>query len=239
MTTVGVLLAMLIRDSARGIAAGISFSTGIMVLVAVLELIPEAFAAVGATGAGLTTAAGAALLWLLNLLIPHSHLVPEHGIADTRLVTSVYLIVIELILHDVLEGFAMANAFVASPSLGLLMGLAIALHTLPEELAMALPAMTLRSRKFLLAAAVLSALAEPAGAIIGLLAVEAHPGPSPAHPGLNGHSMAFAAGAMLFVSLHELMPMARRYERLGWFGAGLTLSIVVHQLLSLATTGSI
>ena len=229
-TAVGVLLATLIRDNAKAIAVGIGFSTGIMVLVSALELIPEAEAAVGTLPTGLTVGLGAALLWGVNLAIPHSHLIPEHGLADTRLVRSVYLIVIGLILHDVPEGFAMANAYIASPSLGLLVALAIALHNLPEELAMAVPAMALRSHRFLMGAAMLSALAEPAGAIIGLLAVEAS-------PGLNGHFMAFAAGAMLFVSFHELVPMARRYGRIGWFGAGLALSIAVHRLLALAIAG--
>lgn len=86
------------------------------------------------------------------------------------------MVVIGLILHDVPEGFAMANAYIASPSLGLLVGLAIALHNLPEELAMAVPALKLRSQRFLLQAAALSALAEPLGAVIGLVAVEAVPG---------------------------------------------------------------
>lgn len=230
-TTVGVLLATLIRDNARAIAAGIGFSSGVMVLVSAFELIPEAWTLVGGGAATLTTAAGAALLFGLNLVIPHSHLVPEHGRAETRLVRSVYLVVIGLILHDVPEGFAMANAYVASPSLGLLVGIAIALHNLPEELAMAVPAMALRSRRFLIVAAALSALAEPVGAIIGMFAVAVH-------PRLNGHFMAFAAGAMLFVSFHELIPMARRYGRLGWFGAGVTFSILVHRLLSVATTAS-
>lgn len=227
----GVLLAMAIRENARAIAAGIGFSTGIMVLVSVLELIPEASGDVGAADAVLAAGLGAALLWGVNFIVPHSHLTPEHGLADARLVRSVYLVVIGLVLHDVPEGFAMANAYIASPSLGLLVALAIALHNLPEELAMAVPAMTLRSKRFLIGAAMLSALAEPAGAIIGLLAVEAN-------AGLNGHLIAFAAGAMLFVSFHELVPMARRYGRIGWFGAGLAFSIVAHQLLALVTRGS-
>lgn len=136
-------------------------------------------------------------------------------------------LVIGLILHDVAEAFAMANAYIASPSLGLLVALAIALHNLPEELAMAVPATALRSKRFLVGAAMLSALAEPVGAIIGLIAVAAS-------PSLNGYFMAFAAGAMLFVSFHELVPMARRYGRMTWFGVGIALSAVVHQLLALA-----
>jgi ZIP family zinc transporter len=230
-TAAGVLLAALMRGNLTAIAAGIGFSTGIMVLVSALELVPQAHGAVGALNTGLSLGLGAALLWGVNLAIPHSHLVLEHGLADTRLVRSVYLVVIGLILHDVPEGFAMANAYVAAPALGLLVALAIALHNLPEELAMAVPAMALRSRRFLIWAAMLSALAEPAGAIIGLLAVEAS-------PDLNGHFMAFAAGAMLFVSFHELLPMARRYQRFGWFAAGVALSVLVHQLLALAIAES-
>lgn len=229
-TLIGVLLAMLIQENVRIIALGIGFSTGIMVLISVLELLPEASATVGVAKTTLAAGAGAAILWLANLAIPHTHLVLEHGHSDTRLVKSVYLVVIGLVLHDAPEGFAMANAYIASPSLGLFVALAIALHNLPEEFAMAVPAITLRSKRFLVGAALLSALAEPAGAIVGLIAVTAR-------PMLNAWFIGFAAGAMLFVALHELAPMARRYGKLGWFAAGVALSIVTHRLLSLATIG--
>lgn len=61
-------------------------------------------------------------------------------------------------------------------------------------------------RRFLLRAAVLSALAEPVGAGIGLLAVAAW-------AALNGYFMAIAAGARIFASIHELLSVARRYGR--------------------------
>ncbi|MGE0578670.1 MAG: hypothetical protein AB7F22_27090 [Reyranella sp.] len=66
----------------------------------------------------------------------------EHGLADTRLVRSARLVVVGLVLHDV-----------------------------PEERAMAVPAIAARNPQFLIGAAIPSALAEPAGAVIGLLAV--------------------------------------------------------------------
>jgi ZIP family zinc transporter len=229
-TCVGVWLAVMIRENAGAIAVGIGFSTGLMLVISALELIPEAHADLGPFDTALATGVGAAALWFANLMLSHSHLVREHGHADTRLVKSAYLVVIGLILHDVPEGFAMANAYIASPSLGLLVALAIALHNVPEELAMAMPAMTFRSKRFLVRAAVLSALAEPAGAVLGLVAVDIH-------PTLNAYFMAIAAGAMIFVAVHELAPMARRYGRLGWFVAGVALSVAVHQLLALAITG--
>lgn len=51
-------------------------------------------------------------------------------------------------------------------------------------------------------------------------------------PGLNPLFMAFAAGAMIFVSIHELLPMARRYKRIFLFVLGVILSIVVYMGLS-------
>jgi ZIP family zinc transporter len=108
--------------------------------------------------------------------------------------------------------------------------LAIALHNLPEEFAMSVPAVTLRSKGFLVGAAAASALAEPAGAILGLLAVGAR-------PYLTGYFLAFAAGAMIFISVHELLPMARRYGRIGRFLAGFLIGVCVHGLLDLVTSG--
>jgi ZIP family zinc transporter len=224
-TALGVWLASLIRENDKAIAIGIGFSSGIMLSISGVELVPQAYEAIGTPSTALTVLSGAGLLWLANFAIPHIHLASEHGHADVRLVSSVQLVVMGLILHDIVEGLAMANSFIASPSLGILVAVAIALHNLPEELAMALPAMTLRSRRFLIGAAVWSALAEPVGAIAGLLATSAN-------AALNPFLLAFAAGAMIFVSLHELMPMAQRYGRIGWFIAGLALSLVVHRLLA-------
>jgi ZIP family zinc transporter len=97
----------------------------------------------------------------------------------------------------------MANSYVSSPRVGLLVAVAILLHNIPEEFAMALPAAMANRRRFLVRAGVVSAAAEPAGALVGLIGVSVF-------PGFNAMFLAFAAGAMVFVSFHELVPMARR-----------------------------
>jgi ZIP family zinc transporter len=231
-TCIGVASALVFRKSPRAIAAGIGFSAGIMILISVLELLPESIATARAGPILLTAAAGAALVWAAHFAVPHIHLVEERGLTDRVLVRSAYLVALGLILHDLPEGFAMANAYVASPDLGVLVALAIALHNLPEEFAMAVPAVTLRSRRFLFGAALLSALAEPVGAIIGLGAVAIA-------PSLNAHFLAFAAGAMLFVSFHELLPLARRYRHAGMFTLGMIASALLYWLLARATVGQI
>jgi ZIP family zinc transporter len=227
-TALGVVLALKLRENTRAIAAGMGFSVGIMVLISSVELIPEANAAMGVVSTLTSAALGAALLWVMHLVIPHTHLFPETGLTNRVLFRSAYLVAFGLVLHDVPEGFAMANAYVAAPALGVLVALAIALHNLPEEFAMAVPVMLLRSRRLLFGAAFVSALAEPLGAVLGLIAVGIA-------PSLNAHFMAFAAGAMLFVSIHELIPMARRYRHLGPFLGGVGVSMLVYWLLARLT----
>jgi ZIP family zinc transporter len=227
-TAAGVALALRLRENTRAIAAGMGFSVGIMVLISTLELIPEAVDVMGVVPTITNAALGAALLWVAHLVIPRTHLFPETGLINRVLFRSAYLVAFGLILHDVPEGFAMANAYVATPALGVLVAVAIALHNVPEEFSMAVPVMLLRSKRLLFGAAFLSALAEPLGAILGLVAV----GIAPA---LNAYFMAFAAGAMLFVSIHELIPMARRYRHLGLFLGGVLVSSLVYWLLARLT----
>lgn len=222
------MLAVWLRENVRAIAAGIGFSTGIMLLISLLELVPESIGIMGTPSTLLGFTMGAGMVWTAHLIVPHTHLVLEKGIADRVLIKSAYLVAFGLILHDVPEGFAMANAYIASPGLGVLVAVAIALHNVPEEFAMAVPAVVIRSRRFLYAAAMLSALAEPLGAVVGLVAVEVA-------PVLNAHFMAFASGAMTFVSLHELVPMAQRYRNMRMFTAGMLLSALVYLLLSRIT----
>jgi zinc transporter, ZIP family len=224
-TLAGIALAIYIGKNERAIALGIGFSAGIMLLISFLELMPEATGEAGLDRAATAFVLGLLMVAVLHWVIPHTHLVEEHGAFPPGSVRTAYLVAFGLILHDVPEGFAMANSYIASPSLGILVALAIAIHNVPEEFAMAVPIVMVRRKRFLYAAAFLSGLAEPVGAAVGLVAVHFH-------PMLNPLFMAFAAGAMVFVSVHELLPMARRYRKTHLFALGALLSVPVYALLT-------
>ena len=85
--------------------------------------------------------------------------------------------------------------------------------------------MILNDKKFLYKAAFISGLAEPAGAIIGLIGITIVPTLTPIF-------LSFAAGAMIFVSIHELIPFAQKYKMPWYFILGIILSIIIFLLLN-------
>lgn len=226
-TLIGVALALTLGRSERGAVAGIGFSTGIMLIISFLELIPEASSSAGLWMTASATAMGLLVIAAVDPLIAHFHIIEEEGVFGEEL-KSAYLIAFGLILHDFPEGFAMANSYIHSPALGILIALAIGLHNIPEEFAMCLPIVPLDDPKLLCKLAFLSGLSEPAGALLGLIAVDVI-------PTLNPLFMAFAAGAMIYVSIHELLPMAERFGNRGLFAFGLVLSGVAYGGLRLLT----
>jgi len=225
-TLIGVALAFYFKKSDKGIVIGIGFSAGIMLLISFFELIPESIGAAGIPMTLIAVLLGIGLVGILNFIIPHTHFIEEKGHIGIHLLKTAYLVAFGLILHDFPEGFAMANSYIHSPSLGLLVALAIAIHNIPEEFAMAVPIVQTEKKKLLFKIAFLSGLAEPAGAILGLITVSFL-------PNLNPLFMAFAAGAMIFVSIHELLPMARRYKRISLFVVGAVLSVTVYMGLAM------
>jgi ZIP family zinc transporter len=229
-TLLGVVIAIRLEKNARAIALGIGFSAGIMLLISGVELLPASLRDAGAARTWGGAALGAGLIAALHVVIPPVHLFEERGLLDASMLRASTLVALGLILHDVPEGIAMANAYIDSPSLGVRVAFAIALHNVPEEFAMAVPAVASRSRTMLFAMAVVSALAEPVGALVGLVLVQLE-------PALNAFFIALAAGAMIFVSVHELLPMAARVGNLPLFGAGLALSVPVYVLLRAIVPG--
>lgn len=224
-TLIGVGLAIYFKKSIKGIVIGLGFAVGIMLLISFFELIPESLNTAGVLKSSAAIFLGILVAAILNFIIPHTHLVQEKGGIDGHLLKTAYLITFGLILHDFPEGFAMANSYVFSSGLGLLVAIGIALHNIPEEFAIAIPLVLTEKKGFLFKVALLSGLAEPAGAVIGLFAVHFM-------PALNPLFLSLAAGVMIFISIHELLPMARRYKKILLFILGILLSAIVYLSLT-------
>ncbi|OGM08943.1 zinc permease [Candidatus Woesebacteria bacterium RBG_13_34_9] len=221
-TLIGVALAIYFNKSIRLITTGLGFAAGIMLCISIFELLPESFNAIGLGKCVTGFILGIITIISINFIIPHHHFRDEESKLKIRLLRTSYLCALGLIIHDFPEGFAMANSFIHSPQLGLLVASGIALHNIPEEFSIAVPIILAKKKKgYLFKMAFLSGLAEPVGAIIGIFAASIV-------PKLTPFFLSFSAGAMVFISLHELIPTAKIYRKNIQLFGGILLSLLVY-----------
>jgi ZIP family zinc transporter len=157
---------------------------------------------------------GGAVLWLVDRLLPHLHLgFPEADIEG--LPTSwkrSTLLMLAVTLHNIPEGLAVGVAFGAVYSVlhqvnlasAIALAVGIGIQNFPEGMAISLP---LRREGMSMGKSFwygqLSGMVEPVAAVIGAAAVIII---SPILP----YAMSFAAGAMFYVVVEELIPECQR-----------------------------
>ena len=157
---------------------------------------------------------GAGFLLLMDRLMPHLHMGSDEPEGLPARLKRTTMIVLAVTLHNIPEGMAVGLTFsvaAADPSQGALAGavalaLGMALQNFPEGAAVSLPlkAQGVGNGKAFVCGA-LSGVVEP---VFGLLIVLAAGQAVTVMPWL----LAFAAGAMLYVVVEELIPEARLGE---------------------------
>lgn len=115
----------------------------------------------------------------------------------------------------------MAASAVESPRLGMTVMLGIALHNIPEGIAIAVPCLKAKPNQYGLAfgLATLSGVAEPVGALCALMFFKYNNALIPME-----YILAFVSGIMFTVAAYELLPEARRNDEhceKGWAKRGL------------------
>ncbi len=151
--------------------------------------------------------------------------IPARSVKN-KLNTAFYLVLMGLIIHDVPEGFAVANSFLLATGLRAIVAISIAFHNIPEEYIIASAGVACGKKMGnIVQAAILSALAEPVGVIAGLVVYSIVAGWLPL-------MTAFAAGLMVFVSWHELIPLDGRYNNKLLFTLGAMTAIAVYTILN-------
>src|SRR5438552_7864025 len=112
----------------------VAFGAGFMLAVAVVELLPEAFARSGAAAPALVLAGYLAVHLTQHTLTPHFHFGEETHAVNRLAGTSA---LVGLLLHTFFDGVAIASAFLVRPALGMMVFIAIFLHKLPEGVTIA------------------------------------------------------------------------------------------------------
>lgn len=198
----------------RVLNAMLGFASGVMIAASFWSLLAPAIemaegrsippwlvAAIGFLG-------GAFFLWIADKLIPHLHIQgkkPE-GV-HTNLKRSI-LLVFSITLHNIPEGLAVGVAFGAAANgmnevtvlSAIAVAIGIGLQNFPEGAAVSIPLRReglSRSKSFFYGQA--SGIVEPIAGVIGAALVTSVQGILP-------YALAFAAGAMIYVVVEELIP---------------------------------
>lgn len=233
-TTLGALPLLVMRRIDTGVQGMLlGFGAGVMLAASIFSLLLPGFDAALATGLGRVEAAvlvaaamgiGAAALLALDRALPHSH-EPQ----PTRGAGAVWLFVFAIAVHNIPEGLAIGVATGAAGA-GNAVATGISLQNVPEGLIVALAlASASYGRGVSFAVAAVSGLIEPVAALAGAAMVAEAQAVLP-------WGLAGAAGAMLFVVSHEIIPESHRrgHETLATGGlvGGFALMMVLDAALA-------
>ncbi len=224
-TTAGSLLVLMLgQPEERLLSLLLAGSGGVMLAVVSLDLLPMAWNT------------GPLPQFISGLLLGYLFMQLAHSLLNTgdnslplsrrqRLKRLGLLVASGIALHDLPEGMAIALGQEASENLGLIIALAITFHNLPEGMATTAPLVMAGIRTWKIIILNLGiAFFTPLGALIGLFALDAT---------RNSFAffLAFAAGAMAFLVFTELIPLAR--ERHPHYALlGIAVGFILFTLLS-------
>lgn len=240
-TPIGALpVLLLLRISQRAEDTLMGFGAGVMLAATAFSLarpaVEEAERLTGSIFTGLGIVAlgiglGGYLVMAIERWLPHEHfMIGKQSGADATRLRRIWLFIFAITIHNFPEGLAVGVGYGAgNVNAGLALTLGIGLQNLPEGLIIALGLIGAGyARWAAFSLAFLSGLVEPMGGVLGAVAVALA-------ETLLPWGMAFAAGAMLFVISHEIIPESHRkgHERYATMGVlvGFTLMLMLDSAL--------
>lgn len=245
MTALGAAIVFIGRDISRKMLDGmLGFAAGVMIAASYWSLLAPAIEM--SEGKSIPSwfppvtgfLAGGIFLWAVDKLLPHVHIdfrtEEAEGIKTSWHRTT--LLVLAITLHNIPEGLAVGVAFGAVaaglPSATLAGAIALAvgigIQNFPEGTAVSIPLHReglSRPRSFWYGQ--LSGVVEPIAGVLGAVAVIA------AKP-LLPYALSFAAGAMIFVVVEEVIPESQRGNNTDFATMGAMFGFAVMMVLDVA-----
>ncbi len=225
------------------------FAAGVMIAASFWSLLQPSIAYAQDNGYGgwswFPAAAGFLLggfsLRIIDALVPHLHIGDKisqaEGIQPQKKLSKTALLFLAITIHNFPEGLAVGVSFGAlatgQPSAAAVMGaiglaVGIGLQNIPEGAALSVPLRAdgkSRARAFYLGS--MSAIVEPIGAVLGaalvMLMLQIIP-----------FALSFAAGAMIFVVVEELIPESQTNGNTDVATLGLMLGFVIMMVMDVA-----
>lgn len=215
----------------------LGFAAGVMIAASVWSLLIPAIEMAEAGGrvawlpAVVGFLLGIAFLLLLDSVIPHMHLGDEHPEGRQSKLGKSLMLVLAVTLHNIPEGMAVGVVFAGmregsemiSAAGAFALAIGIAIQNFPEGAVITMPLLGQgMSKKRAFAYGVLSGVVEPLGALLTILLTTLI---QPILP----YILSFAAGAMIYVVVEELIPesQAGEHSNIGTIGAALGFALMM------------
>ena len=245
MTAAGAATVFLAKNVSRSLLnAMLGFAAGVMIAASFWSLLAPAIEMSEGSGvpgwipAVVGFLLGGAFLWVVDRILPHLHLGLDIEQAEgikTTWQRSV-LLVTAITLHNFPEGLAVGVAFgavaaglpAATLAGAIALAIGIGIQNFPEGLAVSMPLRRegfSRGKSFLYGQA--SGLVEPIAGVLGAAAVLLM---QPILP----YALSFAAGAMIYVVVEELIPESQQGQDTHMSTIGAMLGFAVMMMLDVA-----
>ena len=244
-TAIGAAAAFAARRTNTGLlSVSLGLSGGVMIYISFVSLLSDANNALaevwgkpqGNLAAMSAFFTGMLLAFLIDQIVPDTvnpHL--TKGVEDlsqdadnSQLKRMGLITALAMALHKLPEGIAVFASGMHSAELGIPVAIAMALHNIPEGIAVSVPIYyATGSRKTAFFWASLTGLADPAGALIGWAVLLPF---IKAFPQMLSLINAAVAGIMIFVTFDGLLPMAQKFGKPHWSLAGIISGMFIMAL---------
>jgi len=220
------------RDLSLGFAAGVMLSASFFsLIIPALDAAAPRFDSSAGPAAIVCVAIllGMGAVALMNEKLPHEHFKTGREGPEADALRRIWLFIIAITIHNFPEGLAVGVGFGAHGlSGGLPLAIGIGLQNAPEGLAVAVALLGEgygKGRAWSIAA--LTGLVEPVGGLLGAGIITLS---QPLLP----WGLAFAAGAMLYVISHEIIPETHRSGHQNKATLGLAIGLVIMLFLDVS-----
>lgn len=223
-TLIGSSIGLLInKPSDRLLGGMLGFSGGLMLAIVVFDLIPECTEKWNFQSTLLTTVLGIIIIAFSDRVMNKKNIFANKHM-QVAVITAV-----GLMLHNFPEGIIMGCGFFIGGSLGIRMCILIAVHDIPEGVAVAAPmvASKIDPLKIFVYTAI-TAIPTAFGAAIGMFI-------GGISASVLAISLGLASGIMLYVVCGKMLPEATKL----WYGLSTTLSILSGFLIGLVMCNSV
>lgn len=208
-TMTGALLGVIVKRPSNKLLGGIiGFAGGLMLAVVVFDLIPEALTKWNFLGTLVFCILGIIIIAIIDNKININSMDKHAKVA--------FMAALGLMIHNFPEGIIMGCGFAAGGTLGIKMSIIIAIHDIPEGIAVSAPLIASRVRIskilfYTFITAFPTAIGTWIGAYIANISVN-----------VLGACLSFASGIMLYVVCGEMIPESSKL----WDGVTSTIGVL-------------